>query len=163
MLIDAVRDCLMRDLEGLAAELDGYPDEASVWRELPGFANCTGTLVLHCCGNLRHFIGTVLGQSGYVRNREVEFSTRGVSRAELHLLLAVTRDEVARGLEVFDPARLAERFPVEVGGGHLPIDRMLVHLTAHLAYHLGQADGHRRATTGERKSVGALGVAVLLD
>lgn len=163
MLIDAVRRCLLRDLEGFEAELDGYPDDASVWTDLPGFANSTGTLVLHGCGNLRHFIGAVLGGSSYVRNRDVEFSTRDLSRTELHMLLAVTRDEVARALDVIDRATLGHTFPVEVGGGHLPTDRMLVHLTAHLAYHLGQADGHRRATTGERTSVGAMGVAQILD
>jgi uncharacterized damage-inducible protein DinB len=159
MLIDAVRVCLLRDLEGLAAELDGYHDDASVWSELPGFANSTGTLVLHCCGNLRHFIGAVLGGSSYVRQRELEFSTR----TELHLLLAVTRDEVARGLEQVDAATLEQRFPGEVGGGRLPIDRMLVHLATHLGYHLGQADSHRRTVTGERRSVGAMGVTQVLD
>ena len=162
MLIDAVRTCLVRDLEGLGAELDGYPDEASVWTDAPGFANSTGTLVLHCCGNLRYFVGAVLGGSAYVRTRDAEFATRDVSRAELQLLLAVTGDEVVRGLDVVDRATLGEPFPVEVGGGRLPTDRMLVHLVSHLAYHLGQADGHRRSVTGERKTVGALSVGPLV-
>lgn len=163
MLIDAVRRCLLRDLEGFSAELDGYPDDASVWTDLPGFANSTGTLVLHACGNLRHFIGAVLGGSRYIRNRDLEFSTRDLPRAELHMLLAVTRDEIARAFDVIDPVMLAQQFPVEVGGGHLPTDRMLVHLATHLGYHLGQADGHRRAVTGERKSVGAMGVTAIVD
>ena len=162
MLIDAVRACLVRDLEGLGAELEGYPDDASVWADAPGFANSTGTLVLHCCGNLRHFIGAVLGGSEYVRTRDAEFATRGLSRVELQLLLAVTGDEVVRGLDVVDRATLGELFPVEVMGGRLPTDRMLVHLVSHLAYHLGQSDGHRRCVTGERKTVGALSVGPLI-
>ncbi|MEP6591326.1 MAG: DinB family protein [Gemmatimonadota bacterium] len=162
MLIDAVRACLVRDLEGLSAELDGYADDASVWTGLPGFANSTGTLVVHCCGNLRHFVGAVLGQSGYVRTRDVEFSVRDLPRAELHLLLAVTRDEVVRALDGLDAAVLEERFPAELPGGGIPTDRMLVHLASHLAYHLGQVDSHRRTVTGDRRSVGALGLAALL-
>lgn len=162
MLIDAVRACLKRDLEGLAAELGGYPDDAAVWAEVPGFANSTGTLVLHCCGNLRFFIGAVLGGSGYVRTRDAEFSARDLSRTELQLLLAITGDEVVRALEVMDRTTLGDEYPAVVGGGHLPTDQMLLHLVSHLAYHLGQADGHRRVVTGERRSIGALGVAPLL-
>ena len=162
MLIDAVRACLVRDLEGLAAEVGGYPDDAAVWAEAAGFANSTGTLVVHCCGSLRHFIGTVLGGSGYVRTRDAEFTVRDLPRSELQLLLAVTGDEVVRGLDTVDRATLGHQYPAEVMGGHLPTDQMLVHLVAHLAYHLGQADCHRRTVTGERRSVGALGVAALL-
>ncbi|MEO5798319.1 MAG: DUF664 domain-containing protein [Gemmatimonadales bacterium] len=162
-MIDAVRRCMFRELDSFAAELDGYPDEASVWADLPGFANSTGTLTLHVCGGLRHFIGAGMGGSSYVRDRDFEFSKRGVSRAELHLLLAVTRDEVARAFELFDEAKVGEPFPLEMGGHRLPTDRMLIHLAAHLGYHLGQADGHRRATTGERRSVGAMGLAAVVD
>ncbi|MES2305103.1 MAG: DUF664 domain-containing protein [Gemmatimonadota bacterium] len=162
-MIDAVRRCMFRELDGFAAELDGYPDDAAVWTDLPGFANSTGTLTLHVCGGLRHFIGAGIGGSSYVRDRDLEFSKRGVSRAELHLLLAVTRDEIARAFELFDPAKLSEQFPLEMGGHRIRTDLMLVHLTAHLGYHLGQADGHRRATTGERKSVGAMGATAILE
>ncbi|MES2124868.1 MAG: DinB family protein [Gemmatimonadota bacterium] len=158
MCIDAVRVCLVRDLKGLGAELEGYHDDASVWQELPGFANSTGTLVLHCCGNLRHFVGSILGGNGYVRDREAEFSTRGVPRAELQRLLAVTRDEVVAALDALNPAVLSEPFPAPLPGGSTTTERMLVHLSAHLGYHLGQADSHRRCVTGERKSVGALGL-----
>lgn len=163
MLIDAVRLCMMRDLDGLSAELEGYPDDDSVWTDLPGFANSTGTLVVHTCGSLRHFIGSGLGGSSYVRDRDREFSVRELSRAELQLLVAVTRDEVNRGLDVVDRATLGDQFPLPIGGGTMPIDRLLVHMTSHLAYHLGQADGHRRAATGERKSVGALSINAVLN
>lgn len=159
MCIDAVRICLVRDLEGLGAELDGYHDDASVWQELPGFANSTGTLVLHCCGNLRHFVGSVLGGSGYVRDRDAEFSTRGVPRAELQRLLTITRDEVTTALDALDPAVLGERFPAPLPGGFATTEPVLVHLATHLGYHLGQVDSHRRCVTGERRSVGALGLA----
>lgn len=163
MLTDAVRRCLLRDLEGLEAQLDGYPTDDQVWAEQPGFANSTGTLVLHCCGNLRHFVGHVLGGTDYRRDRAAEFATRGVPRDALRALLAVTRDEVVRGLAAVDPDTLEARYPADVGGGRLPTDRLLVHLVSHLGYHLGQADGHRRATTRERVSVGAMDVSKVWD
>ncbi|HEY8063021.1 MAG TPA: hypothetical protein VID74_09495, partial [Gemmatimonadales bacterium] len=88
MLIDAVKRCLMRDLGGFELELDAYPDDASVWALPAGVRNSTGTLTLHGCGNLRHFIGGVLGASGYVRDRDAEFTTRDLPRVELEMLIA---------------------------------------------------------------------------
>ena len=39
--------------------------------------------------------------------------------------------------------------------------RFLVHLATHLAYHLGQVDFHRRLSSGNGASVGALGLTAL--
>ncbi len=163
MLIDAVKRNLVRDLAGFASELDAYPDDATVWALPPGVRNSTGTLVVHACGNLRHFIGGVLGKSGYVRDRDAEFAVRDLSRQELEMLLAVTRDEVSRALDSLDPGAVDADFPVPVGGVTLPTGRFLVHLAVHLGYHLGQADVHRRVVTGEAVGVGAVGLKQLAD
>jgi uncharacterized damage-inducible protein DinB len=163
MLIDAVKRCLMRDLAGFALELDAYRDDASVWALPPGVNNSTGTLTLHACGNLRHFIGAVLGKSGYVRDRDAEFAVRGLQRTELDMLLAVTRDEVSRALDQLDTDQLPLDFPVPIGKTTLSTGRFLVHLATHLTYHLGQADMHRRVVTGQSNGVGTVGVAPLAD
>jgi len=163
MLIDAVKRCLLRDLAGFALELDAYRDDASIWALPAGVNNSTGTLTLHACGNLRHFIGAVLGKSGYVRDRDAEFALRGVPRKDLELLLAATRDEVARALDSLDPAILAHDFPIPVGKTTLPTGRFLIHLATHLTYHLGQADMHRRVVTGQSNGLGTVGVPPLAD
>ena len=163
MLIEATRRCLVRDLAGFTLELDAYPNDASVWALPPGVRNSTGTLTLHGCGNLRHFIGAILGRSGYVRDREAEFAVRDLPRAELEMLIAVTRDEVARGLDQLDPAALARDFPVPVGSTTVNTGRFLVHLAVHLGYHLGQADMHRRIVTGQSNGVGTVAVPPLAD
>jgi hypothetical protein len=41
-----------------------------------GISNSAGNLCLHLIGNLNHFIGATLGNTGYVRNREQEFSSK---------------------------------------------------------------------------------------
>jgi len=43
---------------------------------------------------------------------------------------------------------LDREFPETVGGVHLTTGDFLIHLTSHLAYHLGQIDSHRRLLTG---------------
>ncbi len=156
-----IRGVLLRDLAALGRTLDLYPDDASLWRDAPGLPNRGGTLVLHCCGNLRHYAGAVLGGTGYVRDRAAEFSTRDVPRAELARLVTTTAAEVDRALAELPEDRLQEDYPEIVGGHRIPTRDFLVQLCAHLAYHLGQLDYHRRFMTGDPTGVGAVAVAEL--
>ncbi len=163
MLIDAVKRCMLRDLGGLTSELDAYPDDASVWVIPTGVKNSTGTLAVHIAGNLRHFIGGVIGKSGYVRNRDAEFAVRDLPRVELELLLAVTRDEVVRGLDSITDADLPNLPLVQFGSTALPAHVALVHLAVHLTYHLGQADYHRRLVTGDTTALSIVPLPPLAD
>lgn len=150
-----------RELATLRSEVLAYPDDASPWVQPSGVPNSGGTLVLHLCGNLRHFIGAGLGQSGYVRDRDREFSTRGASRAELVALVDLAAAEVARALVSTTEARLDET--MTIGTASLPIRRGVLHLAVHLTYHLGQLDYHRRIVTGQGESVGALPLPPIAD
>ncbi len=154
---------LGRELATLRDELLAYPDDTSVWALPAGLPNSAGTLTLHLAGNLRFYIGATLGATGYVRDREAEFAQRNVPRDELLRLVERAADEITRTLAALDPAMLAEPFPVEVGGVRLETQRFLFHIEAHLAYHLGQIDYHRRIVTGHAKSVGALPLSALTD
>jgi uncharacterized damage-inducible protein DinB len=163
MTIDDVRRVLVRELGTIAAELEAYPDDASVWACPPGLPNAAGTLALHLVGNLRYFVGARLGGTGYVRDRAAEFATRGVSRADLRAQVDAAVQEVGDALARLTPAHLDERFPEPIGGVHLSTGRFLQHLVAHTGYHLGQLDYHRRVVTGDARGVGALPIARLAD
>lgn len=152
---------LARELASLKAEILAYPDDDAPWVLPPGAPNSGGTLVLHVCGNLRHNVGAGLGGSGYVRDREAEFTTRGTSRAELAALVEVTATEIAQALETIPAGRLEGT--MAVAHSTLPAPRGLLHLATHLAYHLGQVDYHRRLVTGDVRGVGALGISALAD
>lgn len=151
---------LARDLTTLRAEVLSYPDDATPWVLPAGAPNAGGTLVLHLCGNLRHFIGAGLGASGYVRDRDAEFATRGTSRAELAALVHITLAEVTIAMQSCPAERLAES--MQVGPASIPIHRGLLHLATHLAYHVGQLDYHRRIVTGDAQGVGAMGLPPIL-
>ncbi|MEP7380555.1 MAG: DUF664 domain-containing protein [Gemmatimonadota bacterium] len=148
-----------RDLATLRAEVLSYPDDASVWALPPGAPNSGGTLVLHLCGNLRHFIGADVGGSGYVRDRDTEFQTRGTSRADLAALVHVTEAEVAHTMRTFDEAHLDD--PMTFGATTCSRRRGMLHLAVHLTYHLGQLDYHRRLVTRDVAGVSALPLAPL--
>jgi hypothetical protein len=160
-MIDALRRTILRELEALEREVASYPDDEAPWRALPGVPNCGGTLALHCAGNLRHFIGHVLGGTGYVRDRTAEFARRGVSRELLIAELQSAHREVDLALRHLPASALAAPYPEPSDADPITTEMMLVHLATHLAYHLGQVDGHRRAVTGDAVGVGAVSRSLL--
>lgn len=159
---DNMARLLLRDLEAMRREIEHYPSDEAVWQAVPGLTNAGGTLVLHLAGNLQHFVGAVLGNSGYVRQRDIEFVRRGVTRAELVQQLNTTIDAVTRTLSTLPPPQMDEIYPQEVANVRVPTDLWLAHLATHLAYHLGQLDYHRRCVTGDATTIGAMSIPALL-
>ncbi len=147
---------LARELEAFQREVDLFPDDASVWTAPEGITNSAGTLALHVAGNLRHFVGAVLGRDGYVRNREAEFSKRSATRAEVVAELGAALEVVRQVLPVVPDRVWESEFPEPVMGNTLPAGRFLMHLCAHTGYHLGQAGYLRRLLTRNPASTGAL-------
>ncbi len=156
--VEWVRRLMERELGCVEREVLAYPDDESLWKVVPGISNPGGTLALHLSGNLRHFIGAQLGASGYVRDRDAEFSARGASRAEVAAQVADARRAVHSALDSLDPARFSERFPIKVGGCTMDAGSFATHLLSHLGYHLGQLDYHRRIVTGSPKTVDAVSI-----
>jgi hypothetical protein len=157
----SVAGILERDLATLRREVEGYPDERDLWREVPGIANVGGTLALHLAGNLQHYFGARLANSGYVRDRPAEFARRNVPRSELVREIEAARAAVKAACAAVKPTQLEDEFPEAIGGSRLQTADYLVHLAVHFAYHLGQLDYHRRVVTGVNSSVGAVRPAEL--
>ena len=153
---------LLRDLQAVRREIEHYPDDQGPWKTIPGLTNSGGTLVLHLAGNLQHFVGAVLGKNGYVRNRDVEFVRRNVSRAELIREIETTSATVTKALSALSASDLQGVFPQELNNLRIPTDILLMHLATHLTYHLGQIDYHRRCVTGDPTPVGTLSLPALL-
>jgi uncharacterized damage-inducible protein DinB len=98
--------------------------------------NSVGHLVLHLTGNLNHFVGGQLGSSGYVRDREREFTETQVPSKEealrkLDEAVAMFR-RVVSGLSA---DQLAAPHPEARFG---LVMKALMFLLAHFALHRGQ-------------------------
>ena len=156
MMISTIQAALLRELAAVQRSIEAYPDDASLWALPTGLPNAGGTLGLHLAGNLQHYVGAVLGGSGYRRDRAAEFARRDVPRAELLAELSATITAVERTLPTLSEQSLAQPYPETIGGQTLTTGAFLVHLATHLAYHLGQLDYHRRAVTGDARGVGAV-------
>jgi uncharacterized damage-inducible protein DinB len=135
---------LLRDLDRLEKEISQYHDEASIWKLEGEIKNSAGTLCLHLCGNLQHYIGVGLGKSSYVRNRDNEFAARNIERRILLEEIARTRDAVKSALQKADPAILETDYPLPVFDHPMTVQFFMIHLAAHFEYHLGQVNYHRR-------------------
>jgi len=155
-LASAIGGILVRELTSLRQEIDAYPSDADLWRVVPGITNSAGTLALHMAGNLQHFVGAILGGTDYVRNRDREFSARGLSKAQLVAQVTDAISTVERTFRRLGPADLGSEFPEAVAKVRVNTGDFLIHLASHLAYHLGQVDYHRRIVTGSPTTVGAV-------
>lgn len=137
-----------RDLTALATEVNLYPSDESLWKVSPGITNSGGNLVLHLCGNLRHYIGFLVGQVDYRRDRPAEFALRDLARTVLLAQIELARQGVASALSAMPAARLDDIYPEEVLGSPIAVGYFLIHLNGHLRYHTGQINYHRRLVTG---------------
>lgn len=161
-LSEEVRRLMSRELEAFAREIELFPDDTMPWSTLPGVTNSAGNLARHVCGNLKHYVGALLGATGYKRDRDAEFAAREGTRGALAAELRETGRVVADVLPRVPAEVLAAPFPEAVGGVVPRCDRFLLHLCAHLAFHLGQAGYLRRALTGDARTSGAVAVKALV-
>ncbi|MGH7170656.1 MAG: DinB family protein [Gemmataceae bacterium] len=123
---------LRGDVENLAEALT----EAEFWSKPLDPGNSVGHLILHLSGNLNHFVGGQLGGSGYVRDREREFTeTRLPSKAEALRTLEDALATFRKVVSALRAAQLAEPHPEARFGC---VMSALTHLLAHFALHRGQ-------------------------
>ncbi|AHJ95498.1 DinB family protein [Hymenobacter swuensis] len=133
-----------RDLARLRREIELYNQEHRLWLTAGAIPNSAGNLCLHLLGNLNTYIGQQLGRTGYVRERELEFSLRHVPRAELLLRIDQTSEMVTATLASLPAASLPAEYPLLVLEHKTSTEYLLIHLATHLTYHLGQINYHRR-------------------
>lgn len=133
-----------RELDKLTHEIEAYKKEASLWKLDKEVLNCSGNLCLHLIGNLHHFIGALLGNTGYVRKREAEFSTKDVPKATLLEEIQAVKQTVIQTLESLSDQDIMDAYPIQKNGETVTTYFMLLHLISHLSYHIGQINYHRR-------------------
>jgi uncharacterized damage-inducible protein DinB len=143
-MIDILIKLFQSDIEKLKTEITSYKDKKKMWEVAGDVRNSAGNLCLHICGNLQHFFGALLGNTVYVRKRELEFSRKNVPVMEMVAEIDKTLQIVQKTLNELREEKLEEIFPINVFGYEMTKGFFLTHLITHLNYHLGQINYHRR-------------------
>lgn len=150
MLTEELAKLFDRDIAKLKTEIAAYRDESRLWVTEASISNSGGNLCLHIMGNLQHYIGHVLGGSGYIRNRPEEFNRKDIPVTKLcaeldHIQILIP--EILRSLK---SNQLSAEYPEKIFQEPMTTEFFLLHLYAHLNYHLGQINYHRRLLDKEK-------------
>lgn len=133
-----------RDLERLQNEVQSYSDEGVLWVIDKDIKNSAGNLTIHLIGNLNHFIGAILGKSGYVRQRDKEFGDKDIPRKQLLDQIDAVKQVIEKTVLELSEGDLQEIYPINIRKEGMTVEQFLIHLYGHLNYHLGQINYHRR-------------------
>jgi uncharacterized damage-inducible protein DinB len=144
MLIESLKSLFSRDLNKLRTEIELYQHEENIWKIDKEITNSAGNLCLHLIGNLNTFISAQIGKTNYIRHRELEFSLKNIPRSELIENIEKTKTIIMTSLDVLSDKDLEKEYPLLVFENKMSTGYFLIHLTTHLAYHLGQINYQRR-------------------
>ncbi|MGN7885143.1 DUF1572 family protein [Dyadobacter sp. 22481] len=138
-----------RDIKKLRREIEQYHSENALWVPLPGTINPGGNLCQHLIGNLRTYVGLILGGHAYIRDRDAEFNQKTFTQIQMLVELDTLHEVVINTLRTLDEEKMEEEYPRHVVDlfPEQSVRLVLTHLLAHLSWHLGQINYHRRWIT----------------
>ena|SRR5208337_5075350 len=150
-LPDVISAAFAQEYRTRAADLHKWVDpltEEQFWRNPFTFGNSVGHLVLHLTGNLSYYIGSQVAKTGYIRDRDLEFTeSRRPSKSQVLHKFDETIAMVIATIETqseadWTAAYTAEREPEAR-------DRFTIFLrcAAHLYHHVGQINYLSRELT----------------
>ncbi len=142
---EQIKAFYIRDLNKLAEEIEKVSNEL-LWKKTAGVTNSCGMLTQHMTGNLNHYIGAGMGNTGYERNREREFTNTGISGSVLIKSINETSTVIGESLDGLNHDQLNQSFPL-YSSEEFTIGQTLIHLYGHFHYHLGQVNYMRRVLT----------------
>jgi hypothetical protein len=146
MLKESLKEIYRRDLNKLKSEIESYSGESGLWIISGDIKNSAGNLSLHLNGNLKHFIGAVLGKTGYIRDRDREFSLKNIPKKDLLKSTDETIEIVIKTIDSLSEKSFVENYPVPFLDKTVSTVYLLIHFSVYLNYHLGQINYHRRLT-----------------
>jgi uncharacterized damage-inducible protein DinB len=151
MLTEQLANLFERDIAKLKTEITAYQDVSRLWVTDAAISNSGGNLCLHVMGNLQHYIGHILGGSGYIRNRPEEFNRKNIPVVTICAELDHIQQLIPATIRSVKPEQLNEVYPEMVFQEPMTTEFFLLHLYAHLNYHLGQINYHRRLLDSEKQ------------
>ena len=133
------------DILKLIEEVNSFKNEENLWNTCGTIKNSSGNIALHIIGGLNYLVGAKLSHTGYVRNRDQEFTVKRVDRKiiieQLQGLLGLIKNTISKMTQ----EQMESPFPIFFDKENATNDYVLIQLLLHLNYHLGQVNYLRRS------------------
>src|SRR5215831_10417924 len=139
-----LQDLYARDIQKLIDEINLFKTEENLWKTVGNIKNPAGNLALHIIGGLNDLIGETLLSTGYTRNRDSEFTTKGVERKLIVEQLQQLIPIIFQALNQLTPQQMELAYPKYFDKENATNSYVLTQLLFHLNYHLGQVNYLRR-------------------
>jgi len=141
-LSNTVLQGFVSEYRARASELHKWADPLSdeqFWRNPFTYGNSVGHLVLHLTGNLSYYIGARIAETGYIRNRDLEFTeSRRPAKADVLGKFDQTIEIVVAAVENQNEADWSAEYSAEREPDATDRFTAFVHCVSHLHHHIGQ-------------------------
>ncbi len=136
-LIDETKRRLIDECQERTLKCLDFLTEEEIWYRPNDQSNSVGNLVLHLCGNVKQWLHATIGGEKDIRTRQAEFDERGpLPKDSLKEMVIELMQKSADILDDCTPEDLLCIYRVqgfeENGVG------ILIHVTEHFSYHVGQ-------------------------
>lgn len=136
----AIQDVRRRLITESLPRIKKCVDELSleeIWHKQNDNTNSVGNLILHLCGNVRQYILSGIDGQEDIRQRDLEFSEKGpIAKGVLKQKVVTLMHEVDAALSRITPEDMVRE--VGVQGFSENVTAILIHVTEHFSYHVGQ-------------------------
>jgi hypothetical protein len=133
-----------RDIRKLIEEINLFTQEEDLWKTKGSVKNSSGNLALHIIGGLNYLVGAKLANTAYTRDRDLEFSQNGVARK---VLVTQLEEIIPMIREALRNINMDADYPIPFDDAIRSNGYVLMQLSLHLNYHLGQVNYLRRILT----------------
>jgi hypothetical protein len=137
-----VREAYASEYQMRSADLHKWVDpltDEQFWSNPYCYGNSVGHLVLHLTGNLSYYIGARVADTGYERNRDLEFTeTRRPAKAEVMRKFDETIAMVISTIEKQSPGDWTAPYSAEREPEAKDRFTVFLRCAVHLYHHVGQ-------------------------
>ncbi len=152
MITTVLIDLYSREIDKLKNEILAFESDELLWRTPEAHVIAAGNHCLYIAGSLQHFIGNIIGDSGYIRNKEAEMKAKNVPRERLLEEIENTKQVVVDTLEQVSKTELQKQFPTNEFEEPVTTEFYLIHLLKNLSFHLGQISLLRQLVSAKIES-----------
>jgi len=150
-LTDAIAVAFVHEYRTRVTELHKWADPLSdeqFWRNPFTFGNSVGHLVLHLTGNFSYYIGAQVAKTGYIRNRDLEFTeSRRPSKSQVLHKFDETIAMLIATIEAQSQADWTAPYTAEREPEARDRFTIFLRCASHLYHHVGQINYLSRELT----------------